>query len=165
LDIDIAALPTHTGVLGPGWDFYHVGIVTRRLEDGQESLGALLSLEWSSTKEGAEPGLATPDGLVDWTARLAHSRNGPLHVELLEGSPGSVWETDDLARLHHIAFWSDDVTKDALALVADGWRVEMTFFDAEGRPSNVAYMTRPGVPRVELVNAARRPAWLEFIRS
>jgi hypothetical protein len=144
---------------------YHVGVATRRLEDAMPAVSAVFGCEWSAVKEGAEPGLSSPDGPVDWSTRVCHSRRGPIHIELLEGSPGSVWDTDAVAELHHIAFWSEDVGRDVALLEGAGWSIEITFYDDEGQPYSFAYLRKPDAPRVELVDVARRPAWLEFIAS
>ena len=152
------------GVLGLGTP-YHVGIATRRVEDAMSALGEVFGCEWSAVKEGAEPGLATPTGLVDWSTRVAHSCQGPIHLELLQGTPGSVWDTDAVARLHHVAFWSEAFSRDVAQLERLGWTVEVTFYDDDRRPYSFAYLRKPDAPRVELVDVARRAAWLEFLAS
>ena len=98
--------------LGLGAPF-HVGIATHKIEDGMATLSAVFGAEWSAIREGAEPGLASPAGPVDWQSRVAHSKQGPLRLELLQGTPGSIWDTDAVAELHHVAFWSYDVGGDA----------------------------------------------------
>jgi hypothetical protein len=152
------------GVLGLGTP-YHVGIATRRVEDAMAAVGTAFGCEWSAVKEGAEPGLATPDGLVGWSTRVAHSRRGPIHFELLEGTAGSVWDTDAVAELHHIAFWSEQFERDVALLEGAGWTVELTFYDEARRPYSFAYLRKPDAPRVELVDVARRPAFLDFVAN
>ena len=151
------------GVLGVGTP-YHVGIATRRLEDAMEALGATFGCGWTDVREGAEPGLATPSGPVDWSTRVAHSLPGPLRFELLEGTPGSVWDTDAVAVLHHVAFWSEDFGRDVALVQQAGWAIELTFYD-EGQPYSFAYLRKAGAPRVELVDAARRPGYLERVTT
>jgi hypothetical protein len=150
------------GVLGLGTP-YHVGIVTRRIEDAMDAVGAVFGCGWSDVREGAEPGLATPDGTVDRSTRVAHSLPGPLRFELLQGTPGSVWETDAVARLHHVAFWTEHFGRDVALLEGAGWTVEITFSDEDRRPYSFAYLRRPDAPRVELVDAVRRPGYLERV--
>ena len=146
--------------LGPP---YHVGIATRRLEAAMDALSEVFGCGWTEVREGAEPGLASPSGPLDWTARVTFSFGGEMHLELLEGSPGSVWQVDAVARLHHYAFWTDDVARDVARLERDGWAVEITFFDDRGHPRNMAYLRKPGSPRIELVDSVRRPSFLERV--
>lgn len=152
------------GVAGLGTP-YHVGVVTRSVEEAMPALSGVFDLQWSRIREGAEPGLSSPDGPLDWSARVAHSLGGPMHIELLQGSPGSVWETEALAELHHFAFWCDDVAGDVARLQDDGWSIELTFYEDDGRVRNVAYLRKPEEPRVELVDSVRRDAYLEFLAS
>jgi hypothetical protein len=88
---------------------------------------------------------------------------GPMRVELLEGGPGSVWETDQQAVLHHVAYWVDDIAATVTRLQADGWTLEVTTDSGDGdfRPSMFAYVTKPGNARMEITDAARRDSTLE----
>lgn len=136
---------------------YHVGVATRDLDEAMRVVGETFGLRWAEVQNGIDVQLSGPDGPVDWgLRRVVHSLGGPMRVELLEGDEHSVWATDRCSVLHHLAYWVDDVTAAALALESDGWQVEVTVRDAEGRPSMFAYMTKPGNTRVELTDAARR---------
>ena len=84
-----------------------------------------------------------------------------MRIELLEGGPNSVWETTELAVLHHLAYWVDDVADAVATLQSDGWSLEVTTADENGRPSMFAYATKPGNARVELTDAARRDPTLD----
>jgi hypothetical protein len=150
--------------LGLGAPF-HVGVATRRIEDGMAAVSAVFGCEWSAIREGAEPGLASPAGPVDWQSRVAHSKQGPLRIELLQGTPGSIWDTDAVAALHHVAFWSYDVGADAERLERGDWSIDITFYDDNGRPFSFAYLSKPDTTRIELVDVARREAMLDFIRN
>jgi hypothetical protein len=150
------------GVLGIGTP-YHVGLATRRIEDAMEQLGVSFGCGWTDIREGAEPGLATPSGPVGWSTRVAHSLPGPLRFELLEGTPGSVWDTDAVAVLHHVAFWSEEFGRDVELLQRAGWAIEVTFYDDDRRPYSFAYLRKGDAPRVELVDAVRRPDYLERV--
>ncbi len=130
----------------------HVGIVTSDLDRA----AALLSQQFGLQFPAATDGTAAPpfaDGLgrpLPGLVRSTTSAGAPLRVELLEGRPGSVWHTTELTRLHHIAYWVDDVTHAADDLVAAGWQVEVTLAAPDARPRGFAYLTRPGDARIEL---------------
>ena len=141
---------------------YHVGMATCALELAMAELGPMAGTDWSTAHAGVEPGLGTPAGPVPWTVRTVHSCQGPLHIELLEGSPGSIWETPLTTSVHHLGYWSDDVAGDIDRLSHEGWGLELSLF-AGGRPVEFAYLSKAGSIRVELVDIARRPAYLERI--
>jgi hypothetical protein len=94
--------------------------------------------------------------------RTVHSCQGPLHIELLEGSPGSIWETPLTTCVHHVGYWSDDIAGDIERLGHEGWSLELSLF-AGGRPVEFAYLSKAGSIRIELVDLARRPAYLERV--
>jgi hypothetical protein len=142
---------------------YHVGIATTDLERAQQELHESSGYEWGPVATGAEGGLHDADGPVDWTARRCHNLGPGLHVELLEGSPGSIWTTDRLLEVHHLAYWSPDVPGEIEALVADGWSLEATLRGDDGVPKEFAYLARPGSARIELVAAHRRQVYLDTV--
>ena len=65
--------------------------------------------------------------------------------------------------MHHVAYWSTDVADDVRALEAQGWERELVLLDAEGTPTEFAYLIQPGCVRVELVDGRRRPGHLALI--
>ena len=147
----------------PGGVHYHVGVVTRDLDEAMASVGEMFGLTWAEPMTGiAAPKMRNRSGDVDWVLeRVVHSLGGPMRVELLEGGPGSVWDTDELAVLHHIAFWVDDVAATCASLEADGWTLEVTVAREDGQPAMFAYMTKPGNARLEITEASRRDETLE----
>lgn len=140
---------------------YHIGVVTRDLDEGMAAVGGLLGLTWVEAEGVADVPMATLDGPVEWgVRRVALSTGGPMRIELLEGGPGSVWETAALAELHHLAYWVDDIPGTVERLRSEGWECEVTRLDEGGQPTGFAYMTRPGHARVELSTSAGRVATL-----
>jgi catechol 2,3-dioxygenase-like lactoylglutathione lyase family enzyme len=142
---------------------YHVGIVTRDLDEAMTSVGALFGLTWAKEEPIlVQPALRDRGGPVSWQSeRVVHSMGGPMRVELLQGGPGSVWHTDQPSVLHHVAYWVDDIAATAARLEADGWTLEVTTAGADDRPSMFAYLTKPGNARVEITDASRRDETLE----
>jgi hypothetical protein len=154
LDFDVPS------VMGRHNQLYHVGMACHRLETAMDQLGRILGVTWTPIADDTMPGLVTTDGPSDWTARRTHSIGSPVPLELLEGNPGSTWDTPEVAIPHHVAYWSRDVGADVRAMEAEGWTVEIGALDADGNPVEFAYMVKPGSVRVELVNVERRPAYL-----
>ncbi len=141
----------------------HVGIVTCNLDVAIASVGALFGIAFNEPFDGAlAPPFAGDDGeLVPGLRRATTSRGGPMRVELLEGQLGSVWATDDVARLHHVAYWVDDVTGSARGLMASGWHLEVTLANEDAVPAGFAYLTKPGHARIELTDGSDLDTTLE----
>jgi Glyoxalase/Bleomycin resistance protein/Dioxygenase superfamily len=136
---------------------YHLGIATSDLERARDQLGALLGVDWSPVRT-VEGHLTTVGAYAGPTRRL-HSLGGPIRMELIEGTPASVWATSEVAALHHYAYYSADVAADVAVLVARGWEVEMATVDEQGRPTVFAYLVKPGHIRVELVDRSLHPEY------
>lgn len=151
--------------LGRHAHFWHVGIACHSLEAAMSDVGNAFGLRWTPVASDTLPGLHTPDGPANWSARRVQSIGGLVPFELLQGSPGSTWDTpaSEPVLTHHLAYWSEDVGADVLALEKEGWSVEIDMLDDDGNPVTFAYMTRPGDIRVELVDVSRRPAYLDLV--
>jgi hypothetical protein len=140
---------------------YHLGIATCALERARTQLGELFGVAWSPIRT-VEGELTTVGAYAGPTRRL-HSLGGPMRLEVIEGTPESVWATTRVAELHHYAYWSADVAADARELVAMGWHIEMATVDNEGRPTVFAYLVKPGHIRVELLDDGQRSGYEEVV--
>jgi hypothetical protein len=153
-------LPTPLGALTP----YHIGIATNDLEASMSALTALMGVSWTPIRSGQSFPITSPGrGLVADGARRTHSREGPLRMELLEGTPGSVWAPERQPHVHHVAYWTADVAWACRLLTVEGWTIELTTLDKRGEPHEFAYLTRADGLRVEVVDQAGRPAYLELV--
>jgi hypothetical protein len=135
---------------------YHVGVATPDIAASMRGLGDLFGYTWTPVRSGRDFQLSSPDGDVDDTASRSFSCQGAPRLELLEGSPGSVWQPERGLHVHHTAYWTDDFTADCLGLVAKGWTLERTTFDRTGQPVTFCYLVKDG-QRIELVDVERRP--------
>jgi hypothetical protein len=146
-------------------DFYHVGVAVSHLESAMEAIGGIFDTDWTPVADDTAPNLQALDGPSNWTARRTHSRKSPIPLELLEGSSGSTWDTDHLAVTHHLAYWSRDVAGDVEKLRGRGWELELVLLDEAQRPTEFAYLVKPGSVRIELVAIERRAAHLQLLAS
>jgi catechol 2,3-dioxygenase-like lactoylglutathione lyase family enzyme len=142
--------------------FFHTGVRVTELDEAMAELGPALGVTWAEPRQGEQP-LWTPDGGQQTAGlRFTYSVEGPHHVELLEGAPGSVWAAGEGPGVHHSGVWVDDLPAEARSLVAAGWDVVA----AQAAPSEgfgvFAYLAPPSGLLVELVDAAIEPhfqAW------
>jgi catechol 2,3-dioxygenase-like lactoylglutathione lyase family enzyme len=136
---------------------FHIGIATNDLPRSMEVLSAALGIAW--TEPGAGEGSFTSvDGRPHPRPLACVSLDGPIHIDLMQGAPGTLWESD-APRLHHFAYWTDDVAVDVARLESEGWTLELTLPDEDGQPSLFAYLIRADGFRLELIDRAQREAY------
>ncbi len=144
---------------------FHLGVRVPSLEAAMDELGGGLSLTWSEPRENPGQTLWTPDGgLQEIHLKYTYSADGPQHVELLEGPPGSFWDGREHAGAHHVGVWTDDVAAETDRLVAAGW----TLVGAHRDPSDgggfgvFSYVQPPSGLIVELVDASVQPFFQQW---
>ncbi len=64
-------------------------------------------------------------GSTTVTLRFTYSCEGPQHIELLQGPPGSPWYGADFPGVHHVGVWTDDVAAETERLVAAGRTLDL----------------------------------------
>ncbi|HEY8527067.1 MAG TPA: VOC family protein [Acidimicrobiales bacterium] len=143
---------------------FHIGIATDDLAASMRDLSAAFGVTWTTPTAG--PGvLRTVDGTPQPRPTSCVSREGPLHVDLMQGEPGTLWHVTGGPRLHHLAYWTDDVAGDVARLTGEGWHLEMTEPDTDGRPARFAYLIRDDGLRLELIDRDGRDAYLARLRE
>jgi hypothetical protein len=141
---------------------FHVGVRVTDLERAMTEMADGNGLTWCEVQERQQP-LWTPDsGAIVTPLRFTYSAEGPLHIELLQGQPGTIWDAGDGAGLHHTGVWSDDVRAETLAILERGW----TLVGAQCAPEDgfgiMSYVQSPGGFILELVDRRVLPrfeAW------
>jgi hypothetical protein len=145
---------------------YHLGFMTGDLEAAMEQLGATFATGWTPVQAAEDLEFSTATGPTRFSARTVHSTGqAAMHLEVVEGSAGSIWHTDAVVALHHLAYWSADVAADVDALREQGWELELTVLDENGRPTRFAYLSKPGLTRIEMVGLARHPSYSELVED
>lgn len=116
-------------------EVFHVGVRVEDLELAQRELTKSLGVQWTIPATMPMKAWVAGEGYRVDELTISFSVQGPVHIELLHGSPGSYWDTAiGGAGLHHIGVWVDDVAKANEQLVRDGWVVELA-----GRPPEEGY--------------------------
>lgn len=77
---------------------FQIGIVVPDIRAAMSELQLMLGLRWAEPRVADEvwPGHTT-----------VFSQDGPIHIELIQGGPGSPWDPANGPRLDHIGFWSE----------------------------------------------------------
>ncbi len=137
-------------------EHYHVGIVVPDLEDGRARLTELFGTTWGpivqvdalAIRDASASDLEVPN-------RLCYSTSAP-HLELIEEVAGTVWECNQYSNLHHIGFWSEDLTGDSTHFSASGCPLQICGRDVGVAPTTFAYHRDPLGIRIELVDIAMK---------
>ena len=139
---DLGAL----GVPGLDWgEVFHVGIRVADLEVAQQELTDSIGVRWTTPAHIPMKAWVPSEGYQDCELTISFSVEGPVHIELLYGSPGSYWDTSNGAPgLHHIGVWVDDVTQVNQDLVSRGFTVELAGESPEKGYGGFTYVRSPG---------------------
>ena len=136
---------------------YHVGVRVPDLEAAMAELQSELGITWAGVIERDQPAWTPQEGSFTTPLRFTYSCEGPQHVELLQGAPGSLWDGTIAPGVHHHGVWVDDVAAETERLVAAGWTLEM----AQKAPADgygaMTYVRSPNGFLLEPVTSAVRP--------
>jgi catechol 2,3-dioxygenase-like lactoylglutathione lyase family enzyme len=136
---------------------YHTGIRVPDIEAAMAELGPALNLTWC-TLQTREQNVWTPEtGAMQTPLRFTYSCEGPVHLELLEGAPGTIWDGRERPGIHHTGVWVDDVKAETDALLAKGWRLAAAGQPPENGYGAFTYVVPPSGLIVELVWSAVQP--------
>ncbi len=137
---------------------YHIGVRVPDLDVAMAEMGADLGLTWCSVQERAQPVWTPATGDMSVPLRFTYSCEGPMHIELLEGAPGTIWDGRQQPGIHHTGVWVDDVAAETAALLAKGWTLAAAARSPEDRFGAFTYVVPPRSGLiVELVWSALSP--------
>jgi catechol 2,3-dioxygenase-like lactoylglutathione lyase family enzyme len=139
IDLDAMGLPPL-----PWGEVFHLGIRVVDLAEAQEELSSSLGVSWTDPQAVAMQAWSADGGLRDCELTISFTREGPVHIELIHGSPGSYWDTAlGGAGLHHVGVWVEDVAGVNEELVAKGWQVELAGAAPEDGYGSFTYIRSP----------------------
>lgn len=139
---------------------FHTGIRVPDLDAAMEEMGSTLGVTWAKSRRADGQPIWTPeDGQHTLPLRYVYSSEGPQHIELLEGPPGSVWDGREDPGVHHVGVWADDVQRETERCVANGWRVAAAGRSPEEGYGSYSYVVPPCGPIIELVDGGHLPAF------
>jgi len=148
--------------LGPQARVFHAGFVVRDFEGAMRRLGEALRVDWAKRLEAPAMRLGTRDGEIEVPSmRLTYSVQ-PMHVELIEAVPGTLWEADTGLRGHHVGLWTDDLAGESKRLEDLGFPLHTHALGPDGGLATFAYHATDLWLYLELVDSAARafyPKW------
>jgi catechol 2,3-dioxygenase-like lactoylglutathione lyase family enzyme len=136
---------------------FHIGIRVPDIDQAMAEIGAAMGVTWASVQD-REMSVWLPDhGPASMRLALTYSVEGPVHLELLQGPPGSIWDGADAPGAHHFGVWSDDVGGETRRLLAAGWTLELAAAAPEDGFGRFSYVRSPTGFLLEPVSVASRP--------
>ncbi|HET9078444.1 MAG TPA: VOC family protein [Acidimicrobiales bacterium] len=140
-------------------ELFHVGIRVPDLAEAMRGYTSGTGTAWARPQHRHQPVWLPGRGAGELELRFTYSSAGPVHLELLQGPPGSVWGGDEVPGPHHLGYWVEDVAATTEALVAQGWSLEAASRAPEDGYGAFTYVRSPAGILVEPVAAAVRPAF------
>ena len=139
---DLSAL----GLAALDWgEVFHRGIRVADLAAAQRELTESIGVSWTKPATIPMKAWAPGAGYQSYDLTISFTVEGPVHIELLYGSPGSYWDTSiGGAGLHHIGVWVDDVAGVNKELVGKGFTVELAGQSPEEGYGGFSYVRSPG---------------------
>jgi len=141
-------------------NIFHTGVRVPDLDAALTEYGEGLDVTWAAVRE-IEQSVWTPGaGRQELHLRFTYSAEGPQHLELLEGPPGTVWDGRERPGAHHIGVWVDDIRAETDRLLEHGWTLAAAHQDpTSGSYGVFTYLRPPTGLIVELVDAAIKPGF------
>ena len=138
---------------------FHVGIRTADIHAAMAEIGPSLSVTWAELQVRDVPIWTPRDGAVTLPLSYTYSCEGPVHLELLQGPAGSIWDGNDAPGAHHFGVWSEDVATDTERLIAMGWTLEAAGAPPEKGYGRFTYVRSPTGFLYEPVSVAAKPGF------
>jgi catechol 2,3-dioxygenase-like lactoylglutathione lyase family enzyme len=137
--------------------FFHVGIRVTDIEGAMADVGKHAGVTWASVQDRLMSVWVPGTGPAQLQLALTYSIEGPVHLELLQGPTGSIWDGADAPGAHHFGYWSDDVRADTEQMLADGGTLELAATSPEDGYGRFTYVRLPTGYLVEPVSIASKP--------
>jgi catechol 2,3-dioxygenase-like lactoylglutathione lyase family enzyme len=136
---------------------FHIGIRVADLGAAMAEIGKQSNVTWASVQDRPMSVWLPGAGPVVLQLALTYSLEGPVHLEVMQGPKGSIWDGVDAPGAHHFGYWSDDVQGDTEAMLAEGWTLELAAAAPADGYGRFTYVRSPSGYLVEPVASANKP--------
>lgn len=141
---------------------FHIGIRVVDIEAAMADIGKQAGVAWATPRNRPMSVWLPGQGHAELPLIVTYSVDGPVHLELLQGPRGSVWDGHDVPGAHHFGYWSDDVAADTEDLLAAGWTLEMAAASPDDGYGRFTYVRSPSgylAEPVSINNKLRFERW------
>ncbi len=145
---------------------FHIGVAVADLDLAMHRMGAELNLQWAPVRRFDPLPFWTPQqGLHEVSVSATYSRQGPLHLELVQGT-GTFYAPGGQTQARHVGVWVEDLPAEADRLVRAGWQVLAAGDAPASGYGAICYTCAPdGSLLVELVSTVLEPVISAWIRG
>ena len=145
---------------------FHIGVAVSDLGVAMQQTGAALGLSWAPVRTFDPLPFWTPeDGCHPVVVSATYSRQGPLHMELVQGT-GRFYAPGGQPQARHLGVWVDDLAAEATRLSGAGWTVRAAGDAPAAGYGAICYIASPdGSLLVELVSTVLEPVIGAWIRG
>ncbi|HZU65216.1 MAG TPA: VOC family protein [Novosphingobium sp.] len=142
---------------------FHTGVLTPDLDAAIAFYARTLGLRFAEPVVLEALALWTPErGRHTVRNRFTYSLDGPLHLELQGGTPGSFYDPA-LSRGDHLGIWVDDLPATVARLGGAGWQVIAAGAAPEDGYGLFTYLQpAAGGMVIEIVSQALQPAFARW---
>lgn len=135
---------------------FHIGIRVTDLAAAMAEVGEQTGVTWASVQDRPMSVWLPGSGPAVLQLALTYSVEGPVHLELMQGPAGSIWDGHDVPGAHHFGYWSDDVAADTEGLLAAGWTLELAANPPDEGYGRFTYVRSPSGYLLEPVSISAK---------
>jgi hypothetical protein len=136
---------------------FHIGIRVVDIDVAMAEIGRSAGVTWASVQDRPMSVWIPGSGATVLQLALTYSVEGPIHLELLQGPAGSIWDGHDAPGAHHFGYWSDDVAADTESLLSKGWTLEIAAAAPDDGYGRFTYVRSPSGYLAEPISIASKP--------
>lgn len=137
---------------------YHTGVLVPDLSAAMEKYGKAVQVTWASVVQQDGFGLWTHErGQEHVKLSFTYSCEGPQHLELIQGPPGTVWDGIKNPGIHHVGLFSGDIGADVDACLKAGWKFVASSKSPDEGYGLFAYMQATDGMIFEFVTSEGKP--------
>lgn len=145
----------------PIGETFHVGIRVPDIKAAMDELSQGHGVTWCELQHRRQQVWTEATGQIETELWFTYSKEGPVHLELLQGEAGTIWDTS-VPGLHHTGVWVENVAATTTRLMAQGW----TLVGAQSSPADgfgvYSYVQSPNGLIVEPVWSAVKPRFEQW---
>jgi len=91
--------------------FFQIGVIVEDIEAAMQELTQAQGVKWGEVAQRK---------YQQWEFKRVFSLDGPPYIELIEGPPGSPWDSSKGSRIDHLQWWTKDMEADSTRMQAAG---------------------------------------------
>lgn len=143
-------------MFGVQGELFHVGIRVRDVAAALAEMTESHGISFTSIRTTPMQCWLPAEGHVTKGVELAFSCEGPVHLEVMSGPAGSLWDGREVPGPHHLGYWVDDVRAETEKLLSHGWKLELAATSPDEGYGRFTYLRSPFGELVEPVASSSR---------